>query len=508
MCFPEHLRGKVVDESGETIAGVEVYALPADTYMLSAGGLSKHCSRTTTNTEGRFTLPGVFSRGNEVVFRRAGYVPTHVSASEVPLDREVVITLSKGGVLTGRVVTAAGRPIEDAVVRARTTSVYLTGDYERGFPAGDALYVERAVTTDDGRFRIGGLRENVFYVVECHAPGFAMATPAWRDPDMWKAPSDDVGSIVMNEMRVAIVGVRAGDIDYSRSAKWWFAAHQEATVYPDGYETAYSGVPLDRFPWKVLRVLRAASRAGVLIMAKGDGSGHAPSNGPANATLLIVTPGGKTIERVVELRPVGMDRWAQRQWIDFPPESHPDPGILIISTTGDPEKLRGSLILAQEPHSRGALPLVFGFASGQSRGALKAIVPAGEYVLYRQRPTRRLGQRYDVRIESGHTTRIEVSFGSGPFLKIDPRYPSGAPARETAIYLRRRLPDGKHEWLFNLMEPYGCLDGPEVIEVTPELRGEIEILVRKYGFELASHVLKLGNDNVVHQPVLETWRGR
>ncbi len=177
---PGHrIQGRLVNEAGKAIAGAQVYFAHGD-----RGGSIDFGGRTTTDADGRFRFDSLPEK-TPFSFRAEGY--SEKRDIELPLDgaKEVVVTLSAPGVITGRVIDAAtGKPVARFNVR-----VTFAADREEGDPL--ALLPSRRVDPGEdfasakGEFVLRDLMAGMPLQVSILAPGYrrfvvrrAVAQPA------------------------------------------------------------------------------------------------------------------------------------------------------------------------------------------------------------------------------------------------------------------------------------------------------------------------------------------
>jgi len=102
-------------------------------------------SMVLTDLDGRFSL-AVLSTAPRVSAQKTGYAPQSVP---VPPSRSLVIALSPGGAVSGRVIDDAGDPVVGARVTAEDARA----------TAGRNRAIAQAETDDRGEYRLGGLAE-------------------------------------------------------------------------------------------------------------------------------------------------------------------------------------------------------------------------------------------------------------------------------------------------------------------------------------------------------------
>jgi hypothetical protein len=203
--FAFRIRGTVVDRDGERIAGAEVKLWWSRSYITKEKGhenstLNQMLESTETNDQGWFVFRGLNSSGKYQLYIEAkGHNRTEVHdvAASPGETRDVgTVTLDRTTAqVVGRVVDAAGRPVENAVV----------------FNRGDGLERTATVTDSAGRFRLDGLFTGKKYVfVRKEGYRFAGAkvsdnagttTITLRRPEERPAPWTPVSSTSVEEQR-------------------------------------------------------------------------------------------------------------------------------------------------------------------------------------------------------------------------------------------------------------------------------------------------------------------
>jgi beta-lactamase regulating signal transducer with metallopeptidase domain/5-hydroxyisourate hydrolase-like protein (transthyretin family) len=160
------IQGRVLNDAGKAIAGVEVYFAHGD-----RGPGSEVGGHTTTDAKGRFQFDSLPADA-PFTFRATGY--SEIPETRLPLDgdKEVVVTLKPQGLIRGRVVDAAtGTPIPRFNVR-------ITFSPERGNdePVG-ILLSHRCNPGEDfsapkGEFALKDLLTGMSLQVTVSAPGY------------------------------------------------------------------------------------------------------------------------------------------------------------------------------------------------------------------------------------------------------------------------------------------------------------------------------------------------
>src|SRR5262244_2839124 len=152
------IAGRVVAEDGGGLSNVMVDLYPANTDQRNAGRLFT----TTTGDDGNFKFMGVTPRAYSIyVYEARGYVnqPDTASGSNYyRIGDNVVITMIRGGVITGRVTNAEGEPMVGAHVSATKVR-----DSE-GVPFRRHYTTRPRMTDDRGIYRLYGLTPGTYVV--------------------------------------------------------------------------------------------------------------------------------------------------------------------------------------------------------------------------------------------------------------------------------------------------------------------------------------------------------
>ncbi len=159
----ESIQGRVEDTSGAPIAGAEVTAM-------AFGGGMPTSEKRTSGEDGSFTVGGLTARAHMVRAGKKGFVGKSLNGIE-PGGAEVLLTLEPGGIVAGRVVDAAGKPVPR--FRAGATKAGDDGGFDFTNPERMFLGATGEEFRDpDGRFRIEDLEAGT-YRVEARAEGLA-----------------------------------------------------------------------------------------------------------------------------------------------------------------------------------------------------------------------------------------------------------------------------------------------------------------------------------------------
>ncbi|MEM7434686.1 MAG: carboxypeptidase regulatory-like domain-containing protein [Myxococcota bacterium] len=160
--------------------------LPEARVHVAGGLLGAYARTTTTDPDGKFTLPGVVGDPQTVYVEVEGYVPSGPlrATKEAP---NVDVRLERGATLAGVVVNTRGDPVRGASVRAfgggRERATLAAGTDSLGVTAGPVppisssgvrqlALAEQARTDDDGRFQLEGLGAGTYSALAVY-PGYA-----------------------------------------------------------------------------------------------------------------------------------------------------------------------------------------------------------------------------------------------------------------------------------------------------------------------------------------------
>jgi beta-lactamase regulating signal transducer with metallopeptidase domain/thiol-disulfide isomerase/thioredoxin/protocatechuate 3,4-dioxygenase beta subunit len=167
---PERVRysGRVVDEQGKPISGVEIALSYPKNHMIAGAGT------VVTDEDGKFSrlLPPDAERVN-MLLMHPDFIGFHFTDATEPAvsalrDGTAVITMKRGMSISGTVVDDAGQPISNTLVAL--------GRHYSSTPGPENELIEdgtSARTNSDGTFKIGGLPagdRSVYVVADGYAP--------------------------------------------------------------------------------------------------------------------------------------------------------------------------------------------------------------------------------------------------------------------------------------------------------------------------------------------------
>lgn len=165
------LRGRVIDERGNGIPGAFVFALPSGTPDAGGG------APTETDAEGFFRLSAPSAGPCDLDAVARGFAPGGITGFQPSADPEgpgALITLTSGGTITIRVVSAAGTPVDGVqpVVQPQRSSQALT----------IAMMFSPTLPTDaSGSSRVSGLPQGSYRVFIAGQPGVPAQTVTVTD---------------------------------------------------------------------------------------------------------------------------------------------------------------------------------------------------------------------------------------------------------------------------------------------------------------------------------------
>ncbi|MDQ3812681.1 MAG: carboxypeptidase-like regulatory domain-containing protein, partial [Armatimonadota bacterium] len=172
--------GTVTDAAGQPISGarVKLVLLYAPFDASGKGGLAQHVPApmaeqlaVTTGADGRWTFDGVPEMGNAVVeLDDPRYVRTWAAVPVKPDGRAIPSLVAKpGATIAGKVIFEDGRP-------ARGVEVFAEQQSERHWS--DNSSWSRAITAEDGSYRLTGLTADTFNVMVIEPSGEWIAAAA------------------------------------------------------------------------------------------------------------------------------------------------------------------------------------------------------------------------------------------------------------------------------------------------------------------------------------------
>ena len=319
------IAGRVVDESGDGVEGVDIGTASRMPWMGGAGA-----RLTTTASDGSFLLKGIAPGEVQLEAKLEGWRDAEIESMELA-DLERIdgmrVVMTRGASITGIVRWEDGTPAAGARVRATRVSRAQWG----GWGGGRVQTAASAEADADGAFALGGLDDGQYTVRASHRPADVAddeSAPQWRADLPARAgesielalvgPATITGLVIddrgepVTEFEVvaqpAESGVRAerasftsddGRFSFARvgTGEWTLEARAEHMVPAGGAEVALPGeageltlrldraatvtgrvTALGRPPW---RALTSASRSPAEDAAGGAATGRASARAPA-----------------------------------------------------------------------------------------------------------------------------------------------------------------------------------------------------------------------------------
>lgn len=192
------ISGKVVNESGQPLAGASLFIRP-----VNAPGNAR---TATSDIEGNFRVSGL----EPLLYTVTGNAPAYTTVpndSGVPtyyrIGDTVNLELIRGGAITGTVTNSLGEPV--VAVRVRATMVRdMRGEVPK------FSYTTEQPTDDRGIYRIYGLRPGT-YIVSAGGPGFSPTFNPYDSDAATFAPSssrDNAAEVVVRSNDDSTIDIR------------------------------------------------------------------------------------------------------------------------------------------------------------------------------------------------------------------------------------------------------------------------------------------------------------
>ncbi|MBX3279516.1 MAG: carboxypeptidase regulatory-like domain-containing protein [Acidobacteria bacterium] len=195
------IAGRVVTDDGQPVEGATVYC---------ATGENIGAARMTiTDSEGNFLFTGL----GPSAYRLSAYTPGFVSSAQSGEERvarlgdTAVLTLVRGGVVTGRVTTGAGEPVVAVGVAAIQTRD------SQGNPAPGFRSMRSRPTDDRGIYRLYGLPSGTYLIVANPSTGLSFQPGAYDQhiPTYFPSSNRDGASEISVQAGGEVTGI---DINY------------------------------------------------------------------------------------------------------------------------------------------------------------------------------------------------------------------------------------------------------------------------------------------------------
>lgn len=149
------IKGRVVSDDGQPLIGAGVFIFPRQSSIRSRSA--------TTDDEGQFSFPDLPLVSYGLRAQVSGYVESdesgvHQLARQYRVGETVTLTLTKGGVITGKVLDQTGQPLVGANVTARRMRD------GAGRAVNDPFSGRESASDDRGVYRIYGLQTGSYVV--------------------------------------------------------------------------------------------------------------------------------------------------------------------------------------------------------------------------------------------------------------------------------------------------------------------------------------------------------
>ncbi|MDX2031668.1 MAG: carboxypeptidase-like regulatory domain-containing protein [Blastocatellia bacterium] len=208
------ITGRIVSDDGQPLRGAMVHAIGLD--VTGREGQAARQS-VAADEDGNFAIENL----DAVPYLVSASMPGYVAAQSIGVDEpryarvgeSLTITLTRGGVITGRVTNAAGEP----VVRINIRAIPVRDEAGKPYNAPPAFQLMTSSTDDRGIYRIYGLPAGSYLVGTDGGRDFSIrATPfAGRASTFYPSATRDTAV----EVKVARGGEAAGiDIRYRGEA--------------------------------------------------------------------------------------------------------------------------------------------------------------------------------------------------------------------------------------------------------------------------------------------------
>jgi hypothetical protein len=304
----------------------------------------------------------------------------------------------------------------------------------------------------------------------------------------WAAPDQQDVRVLAIPVYVAVIGVRARDVDLTGSVRMTMAMDRSAVTYPAG-SSGYEVSPVGWFRGDIESRLGELSRSYAVLTCKLAEGGAAAERLEGSVNFSVFGSARRTMP--VAFHRVGAAGWDLVQWLEVPDANVPVMGELHILNDelldADPPILL--ITSGWAPGKTGVFQRVE--AVGSSGASYRVRAPEGAYSLVHEGCP---GEVHEVRVSAGRTTEVETRFRRQHYLTVSIQLPSGAAARGVGVYLRKRDAElDKWHWLRNVMEPLGCRDGSERFLIREMDRGDVQLFVKKAGFLPHTAPLTLGD---------------
>jgi hypothetical protein len=151
------ISGRVVADDGQPMGGAQVMAVSVGRSQLAGGSQMTNC-----DAEGNFKVTGLSGGVYSLLARSPGYVSVQDQSRNYRIGESVIIRMSRGGVITGRVTDEFGEPMVGARVAAERVRDSEGARARNAMTLNDLTSLR--MTDDRGVYRIYGLEAGSYVV--------------------------------------------------------------------------------------------------------------------------------------------------------------------------------------------------------------------------------------------------------------------------------------------------------------------------------------------------------
>lgn len=202
--------GRVIDEAGRPLAGVEVSLLPAEQAGWPEIG-REQVAQASSDAKGRFTLDMLPAARVDLEARARGYAPILVRGLTIPPGEKAFdlgsVVLPAGERVEGYVESPDGQPLEGVEIHVERTDLTAARLTWAGLPPRET----GTVTGADGRFELDGLKAGEPVILSVSRQGYGRASVPGLQPPLDEpvrvvlSPASRLAGRVLNEKNDPVV---------------------------------------------------------------------------------------------------------------------------------------------------------------------------------------------------------------------------------------------------------------------------------------------------------------
>ncbi len=261
------ISGKVIDKDQKPVDNAEAYC-----EFYSRDSMERDYKSTKTDAEGKFRLGGLRNQKYRLSVYKRGYLRYYNQAIEPPKEG-LVITLTKGGIIRGKVVdSGTGNPVTRFATRVER-------QYE-GMARGGAAILKPRYTeyekSPDGTFEKGGLATGT-YSITVYAPDFSPKRVDDVDVEEGKTTENVIinlskGGTIQGRVSSALDGLPVQGAEISQiSSGAYYGRRSEENVKTDATgQFVIENVPVGKYDFEISHKDYAPKRFDVEIQNEGD----------------------------------------------------------------------------------------------------------------------------------------------------------------------------------------------------------------------------------------------